>query len=454
MAKTVFTLFSAGILALASLAPAQAVGPSDTDIVIDAGYVAPTKIAIADFVYKGARLNVPIEQIIGQDLTYSGAFDYINPKNFPQNIATESIKPELWADADIKYLVTGEVISAPLAGLELTKDKFASKTAVQEAANANGLVLEYKLYDLTGVLCPVGQVCKTNRIAVPMSDQRRLAHTAANEIFETFTKIPGDFTSKLAFVQQPVVGLQNYNLVIADYDGYNPKVIYSSKKPITSPDWSYDGRKIAFSTFGTFNQKILSYDLATGKVSTLVNDQGNNGAPAWSPNGRYLAYAKGNLAKFDVVVKDLQTGSVRNLTNGRGKSTEPTWYGDNLVIYTSDREGGRPAIYQTRLDGSSNYRVSKTTGSSSNGKVAAKYALLAMINNDRLTTQDLKTGRTAAISTTLLDENLSISPNGNLIVYSSAAGNAKILNLISSDGRFRARLPYLKGSLSYPAWSK
>ena len=85
----------------------------------------------------------------------------------------------------------------------------------------------------------------------------------------------------------------------------------------TEPNWSPDGKKVAFTVRdgGSFTIAIL--DLGSGNVHTVASGEG----PAWGADSRHLIFAEGG----SVILLDAQTGQKTTLISGLGKISEPTW---------------------------------------------------------------------------------------------------------------------------------
>jgi hypothetical protein len=81
-----------------------------------------------------------------------------------------------------------------------------------------------------------------------------------------------------------------------------------------APDWSPDGRSLAFEAGG----KIVVLDFASGRTRVV----GNGFTPAWSPNSRHLAYSQEDR----LVLVNVGTGRRMVLGKGHGQRlSEPRW---------------------------------------------------------------------------------------------------------------------------------
>lgn len=80
------------------------------------------------------------------------------------------------------------------------------------------------------------------------------------------------------------------------------------------PDWSPDGRQLAYSRKTNSKGDIYMIDTENLVETRLTNDNYNNLYPAWSPDGTSVAYTSQRDTKNDIIIVDLNTHNVRNMT--------------------------------------------------------------------------------------------------------------------------------------------
>jgi Tol biopolymer transport system component len=116
------------------------------------------------------------------------------------------------------------------------------------------------------------------------------------------------------------------DLFIVDRDGKNLRRLTQDKYADLHPVWSPDGKTIAFSTdrgpdtdFRTLaigNFRIAVHDLATGTTRVLDKmDQGKNASPQWSPDGRSLAFVSDRNGVSNIFLYDLAENEIYQLTD-------------------------------------------------------------------------------------------------------------------------------------------
>ena len=318
----------------------------------------------------------------------------------------------------------------------------------------------FRLYDVPGESQSIGRVVKDAPRQI-----RQVAHYFSDLIYEKLTGDQGVFRTKLAYV---IRTKKESSLVIADSDGYDAKSVYSSKEPILSPSWSPDGKKLAFVSFNNRRAAIyvlpINIDYRKGRVSgggvpTIIGPfPGSNSAPAWSPDGQSLAIAISKDGKSNIfIVRVDDPKNPFQVTNGDSINTEPSYSkdGDHLV-FTSDKSGRRPQVYQVPVNGGKEIRLTYTGRYNASAEYSNDGSFIALINNDEglfnVATHDVRSGTLQILTRGSLDQSPSIAPNGKVIVYASERGGRGILRFVSKNGRARLLYRGPMGDLREPAW--
>lgn len=416
------------ILAIFTVAISTAFADDEVRIVIDEGVDSARPIAVVPFKVSG---SVPedIAEIIAADLRNSGKFNPIPVSKMPQQPSSASeVTPDAWSALGIDAIVVGQV-----------------------TGNGGNYNIAYQLVDTIGASGTPGAVLAQNSISVTGKWLRYGAHTVSDEVFEKLTTIKGAFRTRIAYVVQKNGGSQPYEVRVADYDGYNQFIVNRSAQPIMSPAWSPDGKRLAYVSFENRKSQLVVQDLGSNARKVVASFQGHNGAPAFSPDGSRLAFSSNKDGVLNIYVLNLGSGQVSQLTSGAGNNTEPSWTPEGNILFTSDRSGS-PQVYQMSSSGGGASLIG-AGGRSYSGQMSSDGKTLVMISGDNIIKRDLSSGKTEVLSSTFLDESPSMSPNGIMIIYSSTQGLGKVLQLVSADGRFKARLPGSDGQIKFPAWS-
>lgn len=105
----------------------------------------------------------------------------------------------------------------------------------------------------------------------------------------------------------------------------------------TFPNWSPDGRHIAFrKMIGETNSEVFVANSDGSGETNLTNDPAFDGWPAWSPDGRWIAFASNRRGKNqEIHVMKSDGTEPRLVAESDGRATAPKWSRDGRRIYFS-----------------------------------------------------------------------------------------------------------------------
>lgn len=429
-----FTAIGVGALLALALLPAGTLRAEIT-IEITGGGVTRAPIAVVPFGWQGEGTDAPLDiaQIISDDLYRSGRFEP-HPEDEMLQKPTSGIEVDFddWTILGVEAVVVG--------------------TVTQTGANAYDV--QFQLFDPFARSQLVGY-----RMPASRGNMRRVAHRAADMIYEQLTGIAGVFATQVAFVSAEGDGEdKRYRLVVADYDGENEHTIMESPDPIMSPSWSPDSRRLAYVSFEGSRSSIYVQQLRTGNRLQVSAEPGINGAPSFSPDGRKLAVTLGGVdGNLDIFTIDLSSREKTRLTTHRAIDTEGSWSPDGKHIYfTSDRAGG-PQVYRVPVSGGTAERVTFEGSYNARPRLSPDGRKLAVVHNDRgnfrIAVQDLRNDNFLVLSTGRQDESPSFAPNSDILIYATRQSGDGVLETVSADGLIRQRMASGEGDVREPVWS-
>ncbi len=405
------------------------------EIEIVQGNAAQLPIAVVPFQWRAAGQPpiTGVASVVSDDLYRSGLFAPMDEKDMVDRpVDAESIKFGTWRLLKTDYIVIGQVNDSP---------------------SGSGFDIVYQMFDVHTQERLLSQIT-----SVGPGDLRFGAHRVADAIYEKLTGVPGAFATRIAYVSATGEGdsLQ-YELVVADADGFNPITVVGSPEPLLSPSWSPDGEKLAYVSFEQGNSAIYVQEVATGARELVSSGKGINGAPAFSPDGTKIALTLSRTGNPEIYVRDLRTNDTRQLTQHWAIDTEPTWSPDGRTIYFTSDRGGRPQIYQVPASGGTAERVTREGDYNARASVAPDGRSIAIANGRgneyRIAVWELDHGRLRILTPGVLDESPSFAPNGSMILYATREGSRGVLSAVSADGNVRQRIILSEGDVREPAWS-
>lgn len=405
------------------------------EIVITEGMGTRTPVAVVPFAWSGSTTDVPLDiaGVIGADLHRSGRFAPLDSEKMLQKPTSGAeVDFDDWSVLGVEAVVVGKV----------------------EQTGANAYSVQFQLFDVFAHKQLVGY-----RMPASRGTMRRVAHRAADMIYEKLTGIPGVFGTRVAYVTaKGGTDNRSYTLIVSDVDGENEHVIMESGDPIMSPAWSPDSRRLAYVSFEGNVSSVYVQTLRTGNRIKVSSRPGINGSPAFSPDGRQLVLTLGGAdGNLDINVLNLATRELTRLTSNLSIDTEGTWSPDGKTIYfTSDRSGG-PQIYKIRSSGGRPERVTFEGGYNARPRLSPDGKKLALVHLDRgnyrIAVLELKNGNLLVLSAGSQDESPSFAPNSDSLIYATRQGRNGVLETVSADGLIRQRLASAQGDVREPVWS-
>jgi len=399
---------------------------SELVLEITQGTDDPYRVAIVDF--NGNKIIADnLEQIIKNNLRRTGEFIIFDNKdllNTPQN--EDEIIFNDFNILNIDYLIMGNILD-----------------------NKSSINAEYKVFDIKR-----GSKVRSSTVYGIPNKNRQLAHYISDGIYEEITGIKGVASTKILYVTEK----DYFRLVVADADGKNEQTLLESSEPIISPSWSPDSKKVAYVSFETGMAKVFIQDIASGKRELVIENSTQISSPSWSPDGKFLSLTMYQDGNAEIYILNLKNRNLTRLTNHYAIDTESTWSPKgSKIMFTSGRSGS-PQLYEINLRKSNaipkritfegNYNAKGSYLPNNEGIVFVHRANVSF----QIALKYFDESFIRPLTESQLDESPSISPNGNVIVYSIKDEGMGLLSGVTLSGA-KFRLPATEGAVREPAWS-
>ncbi|MBD3368436.1 MAG: hypothetical protein GF405_09750 [Candidatus Eisenbacteria bacterium] len=152
----------------------------------------------------------------------------------------------------------------------------------------------------------------------------------------------------------------NTDVYVVQADGGEPTRLTCHDSWDEVQCWTRDGSEILFtSRRDTLEYELFAVDAEGGMPYRVIRDRANN--PAVSPDGRWIAYVRGRTswwrkhyrgsASRDLWIRAVDGGTSVRLVDWTGDDDDPMWAADGLTLYfTSEREDGETNVWRLVLD--------------------------------------------------------------------------------------------------------
>lgn len=424
---------------------------AEIEIVIESGMKNARPVAVIPFSWKGLaqKPSQDLATVVSSDLRRSGRFNPMarNQIQALQEVYRyEDVNLELWREKGIEAVAVGSIEEQADGRLKVSYDLVDVFQREQEIRNGELVNVNRNRIDSWSII-------------IPAKDLRFYAHKVADRIYEALTGEKGAFATRIAYVSVNKSLEKPYALMIADSDGYAPQTLFSSYEPIMSPAWSPDAQKMAYVSFENGRSEVWMQDIYKQNSRRRVAAfEGINSAPSFSPDGRKLALTLSRDGNAEIYVLDLMSQRFSRITRSINSiETEANWTPDGQsLLFTSDRGRG-PQIYKQNLASNRAFRLTWEGNYNASAALTPDGKTMVLINRTNgifhVAVQDMETNAMQTLTETSLDESPSLAPNGSMVIYATVHRGRQVLSVVSTDGRFKARLPSRQGEVKAPVWS-
>jgi Tol biopolymer transport system component/DNA-binding winged helix-turn-helix (wHTH) protein len=139
--------------------------------------------------------------------------------------------------------------------------------------------------------------------------------------------------------------------------------LVSSTEQDSAPQFSHDGRRVAFQSWRSGTQEIwISNSDGTGPQRMTSFDGPITGSPSWSPDDRRIAFDSRQNDRSHIFVMNSAGGTPTALTSGDYNDIIPSWSKDGKWIYFGSKRNDSWQIWKVSVDNGESKQVTTDGG--------------------------------------------------------------------------------------------
>jgi Tol biopolymer transport system component/serine/threonine protein kinase len=142
-----------------------------------------------------------------------------------------------------------------------------------------------------------------------------------------------------------------------------PAPLISSTRDDESPQFSPDGKKIAFQSIRSGSLEVWVCDADGSNAVQLTSFGGPDvSTPRWSPDGGRIAFDSNAPGEWDIYVVGANGGKPQRMTTDPANDGNPSWSPDGQWIYFDSARAGEQQVWKMPANGGEAVQVTKDGG--------------------------------------------------------------------------------------------